>query len=147
MVYIKIEDIAEILREFISDRYLVFMGFEEARILGSNIIGFIMDLSDKVSYSAIFFEYIISIDEVYPIAVIIQFAKDIAKNIPLSLVQKVLDRYRGYVYGSGDDMGLLIPIDNEIEIPMIMSIAIPEIMKVLFNYDVRPKIIGYEVVY
>ncbi len=147
MIHIKVEDVAEILKEFVNDRYLVFMGFEEAKTIGSNIIDFVIDISEKVSYSAIFFEYAFPIDEVYPIALVMQFAKEVVKDLPLSLVHKALDKYRGYIYGSGNDMGILIPIDSETEIPIVLGVAIPEIMKMLFNCEVRPRIVGYEAVY
>ncbi|MCS7111853.1 MAG: hypothetical protein N3D82_02890 [Ignisphaera sp.] len=121
------------------------MSVEEARLSGSNIINFTLDLGKEIAYSAISFEYIVSIEELIPIAIVIEPGGDTLKNMPLTTISRILNSVKGYVYGSDNGIGILIPIENEAELYNKVAVLIPQIVKQILGIDVRPIITNYSI--
>ncbi len=120
------------------------MGVEEARLLGHNIINYILDLGKDIAYSAISFKYIASTDELVPIAIIIHPTDNIFKDLSINIISRMLNEAKGYIYGSSNDAGILLPINNSFDLYNKIATIIPQIIKQLLNKDVKPMIIGYD---
>ncbi len=133
------------MKELIIDPTIIFMSIEEAKLLGADLINFILDLGRDIVYSAISFKYIMSLEELIPIAIIIQPADNTLKNIPLSTISRLLSSVGGYIYGSNDSIGILIPIESETELYNRVVEVVPQIIKQLLGIDVKPIIINYSI--
>lgn len=138
----RVEDLVERLEPFVRDRLALFMGVEEMKALGYNIINFVLDLGVDVEYAAISFRYLPALDELEPIAVVIQPKKDKLKDLDLQRVLSAVRSYGGYVYGSYEGMGFLIPV-NEENLYDMLSNGIANLLSLLFGRYSRPYIIGY----
>jgi len=133
------------LKNFVKDPTIVFMSIEEAKLLGANIINYTLDLDKDITYSAISFEYIASIDELIPIAIIVQPADNLLENITISTISSLLSNIGGYMYGSGNSIGILIPVENELDLYNKIALTIPRIIKQLLGKDVKPTVTGYSI--
>lgn len=133
------------MEKFTKDPAIIFMGIEEARVLGSDTINFILDLGRETVYSVISFNYIASIDELMPIAVIIQPSSDTLKNTSLTTISRVLNEVKGYIYGSENAIGILIPIESEDDLYNKIVVVIPRVVKQVLGVDVKPVITGYSI--
>lgn len=133
------------MRGVIKDPAIVFMSIEEAKLLGADVINFILDLGEDVAYSAISFKYIVSLEELIPIAIVIQTANNVLKNVPLSTISRILSNVGGYIYGSSDGIGILIPIESETELYNRVMEVVPQIIKQLLGIDVKPIITNYSI--
>lgn len=138
----KVDELIDELAEFIVDRYSIFMGIEEMKTFGYNIINLHLDLGRDIEYASISFRYIVAIDELEPIAIVIHPKKDKVKNLNLDKVLKVLNSYGGYIYGSQEDIGFLIPLQNT-RLSYVVKVVIPSILEYMFGYHVKPLIIGH----
>ncbi|MEM0006229.1 MAG: hypothetical protein QXJ56_04280 [Ignisphaera sp.] len=133
------------MKNFVKDPTIVFMSIEEAKLLGANIINYTLDLDKDITYSAISFEYIASIDELIPIAIIVQPADNLLENITISTISSLLSNIGGYMYGSGNSIGILIPVENELDLYNKIALTIPRIIKQLLGKDVKPTVTGYSI--
>lgn len=133
------------MKNFVKDPTIVFMSIEEAKLLGANIINYTLDLDKDITYSAISFEYIASIDELIPIAIIVQPADNLLENVPISTISSLLSSIGGYMYGSGNSIGILIPVENELDLYNKIVLTIPRIIKQLLGKDVKPTVTGYSI--
>lgn len=136
----KIDKLLEVLVEFnIIDRYTIFMCIEGMKALGYNVLNFVIDLGSDIEYSALSLRYM-AIDELEPIAIVIQPKKDRAKDLNLVLVSRILHRYGGYLYGGQEGMGFLIPVQED-NLLQIFNNVMPKIIENLFGYTVKPRIV------
>lgn len=142
VVCMKIEALVEKLEAFTRDRSILIVGVEELKALGYNVINFTLDLGVDVEYAALSLRYELALDELEPIAVVIQPRRDRLEGLRLDGVLAIVRAYGGYIYGSHKGMGLLIPVREE-NLCDMLSTAIPNLLKALFGRAIRPSIVGY----
>ncbi len=131
------------LSEFLKiNRHDLFAGIEEMKALGFNTINLVFDLGQDVEYAMLSLRYVVSTDELEPIAIAIQPIHDKARRLILDKVLKLLYSYGGYIYGGQEGIGFLIPVREENLLQVLVEV-IPKIIEVLLGYDVKPHIIGY----
>lgn len=136
----KIDELIEVLAEFNTiDRSVIFMCLEEVKTLGYNILNLVIDLGSGIEYSALSIRYI-AVDELEPIAIVIQPRKDIARDLNMDLVLRTLRDYGGYLYGGQEGIGFLIPIQH-LNLLQVFSSIVPKVVKNLFGYTAKPRII------
>jgi hypothetical protein len=141
---LKIEELIEKLHEYIDiEVFDLFAGVEGMRILGLNSMSLKIDLGPGVE-AFLYLRYLISVEELEPIAITIQLKKDKAKDLELDKVINLLHECGGYLYGGFEEIGMLIPVNNE-NIHQIFKDVLPKIVESLFGYKVKPLIKGYEV--
>lgn len=140
---LKIEQLLEVLSGFLDiDKHNLFAGIEEMKILGFNIISLVLDLGQDVEYALLSLKYIISTDELKPIAVAIQPKYEKVRELNLDKVLGLIRSYGGYIYGGQEGIGFLIPVQEENLLQVIAEI-VPKIIEVTLGYNVKPRIIGY----
>lgn len=144
MIWIEVFDLVEELSEFVEDKIIVFTGIEELRAMGYNVINFTLDLDCDIEYAAISFEYIMALEKIKPIALIIHPKLEKVKNIDMEYITKILNKYNGYIYGSQNNIGFLIPIKNT-SIKEFIKINIPKIIREILGCSVKPRITGYTI--
>lgn len=141
---LKIEELIEKLHEYIDiEVFDLFAGVEGMRILGLNSMSLKIDLGPGIE-AFLYLRYLISVEELEPIAITIQLKKDKAKDLELNKVINLLHECGGYLYGGFEEIGMLIPVNNE-NIHQIFKDVLPKIVESLFGYKVKPLIKGYEV--
>jgi hypothetical protein len=141
---LKIEELIEKLHEYIDiEVFDLFVGVEGMRILGLNSMSLKIDLGPGIE-AFLYLRYLISVEELEPIAITIQLKKDKAKDLELNKVINLLHECGGYLYGGFEEIGMLIPVNNE-NIHQIFKDVLPKIVESLFGYKVKPLIKGYEV--
>lgn len=134
------------MRNFIKDLTIIFMSIEEAKTLGARIINYILDLGSGIAYSAISFEYIVSLEELIPIAIVLHPSNNILKELQMNYISKVLNSIGGYIYGSTNDIGILLPIeDNKLDLYNKITVVVPSIVKQFLGKDIKPMIIDYSI--
>lgn len=138
----KVNELIDELIEFIVSKYEIFIGIEEMKTLGYNIINLLLDLGQDIEYAAVSFRYMVSIDELEPIAVVIHPKKDKTRKLDFDMVLQILRRYGGYIYGSQEDVGFLLPLQEGAVLHVLRNV-IPDIIEQIFGYKVKPLIIGY----
>ncbi|MEM2862909.1 MAG: hypothetical protein QXW20_05340 [Ignisphaera sp.] len=130
--------------EFVEDRSIILMGIEELQAMGYNIISFILDLGRDVEYAGISFEYIMALNKLRPVALIVHLDPNKVRNMNMEYVMKVLLRYNGYLYGSQETVGFLVPIkDNNIK--YFIKNTVPKFIEEISGYRIEPRITGYTI--
>uniref|UniRef100_A0A7C2ZPG9 Uncharacterized protein n=1 Tax=Ignisphaera aggregans TaxID=334771 RepID=A0A7C2ZPG9_9CREN len=141
----RIEKLIESLEKLISfDRYELFAAVEEMKSLGFNTLNLLIDLGQDFDYAALSLKYIVSTDELQPIAVVLQVKKDRLASTSLDRVLRTLHKHGGYIYGDQEYVGFLIPVQEE-SILYVLTEVLPDIAMVLLNYSVSPRIVGYTI--
>ncbi|MEM3981019.1 MAG: hypothetical protein QXV06_04370 [Ignisphaera sp.] len=139
----KIKQLLEILSPFLDiNKYDLFAGIEEMKVLGFNIINFVLDLGQDVEHALLSLKYTISTDELEPIAVVIQPKYEKIRELNLDKVLRLIYSYGGYIYGGQERIGFLIPIQEE-NLSQVFLEIMPKIIEVLLGYSIKPRIIGY----
>ncbi|MEM0490093.1 MAG: hypothetical protein QXG46_03835 [Ignisphaera sp.] len=120
------------------------MGIEELQIMGYNVINFTLDLGRDVEYAGVSFEYIMALNKLRPVALIVHPNPDKVKNMNMEYVMKILLKYNGYLYGSQEAVGFLLPIkDNNIK--YFIKNTVPKFVEEIFGYRIEPRITGYTI--
>jgi hypothetical protein len=141
---LKIERLFEVLHSYMEIKVFdFFAGVEEMKTLGLNSMSLIVDLGPEVEYAFLYLRYLVSTEELIPIAMVIQLKKDRAKDLDLDQLLRLLRSYRGYLYGGLEGIGILIPVDDE-NLHQIFADVLPKIIETLFGYKVKPIIKSYE---
>lgn len=124
------------------NRHDLFAGIEEMKALGFNTINLVLDLGQDVEYAMLSLRYVVSTDELEPIAIVIQPKHDKAKGLNLDKVLRLLYNHGGYIYGGQEGIGFLVPVKEE-NLLQVLAEVIPKIIEVLLGYNVKPHIVGY----
>lgn len=141
-INMNIYKLVEILKDFITDRMMIFTSIEEMIALGYNMMSLLLDLGPHIEYSALTLRYNIVLDELEPIAIVIHLRRDRVENINLSIILDIIRRYKGYIYGNQKNIGFLIPVDEE-RLYEVIAHIIPQIVYTLFGSNIKPCIVGY----
>lgn len=137
----RIEKIIEILQEYLVDIdvYDFFAKVEEMKTLGLNFMSLALDLGADIEYSSLYLKYLMSTEELEPVAIVVQLKKDKAKDLNLNQVIQLLHSFGCYLYGSFEGMGFLIPVSNE-NFSQMFTEVLPKLIEALFGYTIKPRV-------
>lgn len=138
----KVEKLVDVIADFIDDRHYLFMIVEEMKSLGLNLLNLMLDLGRDIDYASLSFRYVIALDELIPIAIVIHPKKEKIAGVDLEYAISIIRRYGGYIYGSQESIGFLIPVHDD-NLYDVLAIAVPNFIRALLGYSVIPRVIGY----
>ncbi|HID80620.1 MAG TPA: hypothetical protein EYP48_02760 [Ignisphaera sp.] len=138
----KVEEVLKELEDVFIDRSILWLSIEEAKYWGMNCIYYTLTVEPHFTLGIAAFEIIVSYEELIPIAVLLQIPQQKVKELTLDRIAQVVKRFQGYIYGAGDEYGILIPL-NEDALQRVFTEYIPQIGRELIGVEVRPKIDGF----
>ncbi len=138
----KVEELYEVLKPYLARDYIVWLSVEEARQWGMNLIYYTLSVEPVFKLGILAFEYLMVNDELIPIALLLFLPPGKEREISLQKLEEVLKPFEGYVFGGGDEYGILVPVDEE-RIARIFDEVVPFISRELVGNEIKPLVDGW----
>ncbi len=138
----RVEELFEKLSKFVVKDSIVWLSIEEARYWGLNRIYYTLAVEPELRLGVVAFDYVVSIDEVIPIALALEFNPEDASRIPLDKVTRAVREVGGYIYSYENTFGVVIPV-NEWDVEEVLGVKGPKIIKEILGIDKKLIIDGY----
>lgn len=138
----KVDEVFKELENVFIDRSILWLSIEEAKYWGMNCIYYTLTVEPYFTLGIAAFEIIVSYEELIPIAVLLQIPQQKVRELTLDRITQVVKRFQGYIYGAGDEYGILIPLDEDV-LQRVFTDYIPQISRELIGIEIKPRIDGF----